>query len=425
MATKIGAAPYVGSLFESQNGITWTAEQSKDLMMVIDRCVFDVNATPTIPFVVTKGLPTRKSTTGDLKTYLNANNSPNFISQTGTDVESHAYNLTTTQFTPTGTNVLYTYNPTLKSTQAKVGANFVSPGKFGSPSYDDIYLSDGLGPRLLMANTTDSFILNVTLDTADSSVSPIISDDGLTLYNIQSLVNNLELSNTQIVLTNAGAGYTSGTPYANVTISAPDVAGGTQALAAANVANGVVQSVYITNPGSGYLQKPTISITGANTTPATATITSEFDAEGGNAMCKYFTKKVVMTPGNDSQDLRVFYSAYRPNTQYGPTAIYVFYKILNTSDLTAFEDNNWQLMTNVGDNKNVYSTTRNDLYEFEAAPGINNLADNKISYTSVNGVTYNSFIQFAFKIVITTPDKTTVPFVSELRALALPAGTGI
>jgi hypothetical protein len=412
-------------LFESQNGITWSADQTKDLMMVIDRCVFDVNANPTIPFVVTKGLPTRKSTTGDLKTYLNANNSPNFATQTGFDVESHAYNVTTTQFTPTGTSASYTYNPTLKSSQAKAGANFVSPGKFGSPAYDDIYLSDGLGPRLLMANTSDSFILNVTIDSTDNSVSPIIADDGLTLYNIQSIVNNLELSNTQIVLINGGAGYTSGTPYANVTISAPDVAGGTQALAAANVANGVVQSVYITNPGSGYLQKPTITITGANTTQATAAITSEFDPQGGNASCKYFTKKVVMTPGNDSQDLRVFYSAYRPNTQYGPTAIYVFYKILNNSDLSKFEDNGWQLMTNVGDNKNVYSTTRNDLYEFEAAPGINNMADNKISYTSVNGVTYNSFIQFAFKIVITTPDNTTVPFVSELRAMALPAGTGI
>ena len=423
--TKIGSAPYVGALFESQNGITWSADQTKDLMMVIDRCVFDVSATPTIPFVVPKNLPYRKSTTGDLKTYLNANNSSNFGTQAGVDVESHAYNLTTTEFSPTGTGVLYTYNPTLKSTQSKVGADFVAPGKFGSPTYDDIYLSDGLGPRLLMANTSDSFILNATLDTADNSVSPIISDDGLTLYNIQSLVNNLELSNTQIVLTSGGAGYNSPTPNANVTISAPDVSGGTQALAAANVVGGVVQSVYITNPGSGYLQKPTITITGANTTQANATITSEFDPQGGNAYCKYFTKKVAMTPGNDSQDLRVFYTAYRPNTQYGPTAIYVFYKILNNNDLSKFEDNGWQLMTTVGDNKNAYSSTREDLYEFEAAPGIYGAANNNISYTSVNGTTYNSFIQFAIKIVITTPDKTTVPFLSEIRAMALPSGTGI
>lgn len=428
--TKIGAAPYVGALFESQNGITWTADQTKDLMMVIDRCVFDVTANPTIPFVIPKGLPYRKSTTGDLKTYLNANNSSNFGTQAGSDVESHAYNLTTTEFAPTGTGVLYTYNPTLKSTQSKVGAEYVAPGKFGSPSYDDIYLTDGLGPRLLMANTSDSFILNATLDSVDNSVSPIISDDGLTLYNIQSIVNNLEISNTQIVLTNGGAGYNSPTPNANVTISAPDVSGGTQALAAANVANGVVQSVYITNPGSGYLKKPTITITGANTSApgyveATATITSEFDSNGGNAQCKYFTKKVVMTPGNDSQDLRVFYTAYRPNTQYGPTAIYVFYKILNNNDLSKFEDNGWQLMTTVGDNKNAYSSTRDDLYEFEAAPGISGAANNNISYTSVNGVTYNSFIQFAIKIVITTPDKTTVPFLSEIRAMALPSGTGI
>ena len=423
--TKIGAAPYVGSLFESQNGITWTADQSKSLMMIIDRCVFDIASTPTVPFIIPKNLPYRKTTTGDVKTFLNANNTSNFGTYAGKDVESHAYNITTTEFSPTTTGVIYTYNPTLKNGQIKAGADFVSPGKFGSPTYDDIYLSDGLGPRLLMANTNDSFILNAVLGSKDSSVSPVISDDGLTIYNIQSIVNNLELSNSQIVLTNAGAGYNSPTPNANVTISAPDISGGTQALAAANVVGGVIQSVYITNPGSGYLAKPTITITGANTTQATATITSEFDAYGGNAYCKYFTKKVVMTPGNDSQDLRVFYTAYRPNTQYGPTAIYVFYKILNSNDTSKFEDNGWQLMTTVGDNKNAYSTTRDDLYEYEAAPGIYGTANNNISYTSVNGTTYNSFIQFAIKVVITTPDKTTVPFLGELRAIALPSGTGL
>ena len=128
-----------------------------------------------------------------------------------------------------------------------------------------------------------------------------------------------------------------------------------------------------------------------------------------------------MAAGNDSQDLRVFYTAYRPNG----TNIYVFYRILNSNDATKFDDNGWQLMTTIGQNKNIYSTGRSDLYEFEAAPGLTGIADNYIKYTNINGQTYDSFIQFAIKVVLTTNDNTTVPFLTELRALALPSGTGI
>jgi hypothetical protein len=419
--TKIGNNPYVGSLFESQNGMTWNADQNKSLMMVIDRCVFSTT-TSTIPFLIPTKLPYRKGNIDNVKYFLDANSVPNFMNTyAAKDVEMDALNLTTTDFTPTNTGINYTYNATLKNGYNKVGDVYVTPGKFGSPTYDDIYLSDGLGERILLANTNNSFLLDATLNTSDNAVSPVISDDGLSLYNVQWQVNNLELSNSQIILLNGGSGYNTPSPNANVIISAPDVAGGTQAIAVANVANGVVTSITLTNPGSGYLNTPTISITGANSTPALVSVLSEMSPHGGNAQCKYFTKKVVLTPGNDSQDLRVYYTAYRPNN----TNIYVFYKLLNTNDTTKFDDNNWQLMTTIGDNKNAYSTTRDDLYEYEAAPGVNGAADNQISYTNLNGQTYNSFIQFAIKVVITTSDKTTVPFLTDLRALALPSGTGI
>lgn len=39
----VSSQPYLGSLFTSQNSSTWTAEQTKDLMFVLNRCVFDTN----------------------------------------------------------------------------------------------------------------------------------------------------------------------------------------------------------------------------------------------------------------------------------------------------------------------------------------------------------------------------------------------
>ena len=47
----ISQQPYGGVLFKSQNASTWTAEQNQDLKFIINRAVFDVSQTATVPFV--------------------------------------------------------------------------------------------------------------------------------------------------------------------------------------------------------------------------------------------------------------------------------------------------------------------------------------------------------------------------------------
>ena len=44
-----------------------------------------------------------------------------------------------------------------------------------------------------------------------------------------------------------------------------------------------------------------------------------------------------------------------------------------------------------------------------------------ISYTNIAGTSFTSFNKFAIKIVLTTTDKTAVPFLNDMRAIALPA----
>lgn len=415
---KLGNAPYVGALFESQNGITWTADQTKSLMLVIKRCKF-VTGSRNLDFVVPRNLPYRKGHT----TAITYNANPDIVPDTtgnfpASDVSACAFNITTTDFIPNKTYVNYTYNATLKSTGQKVGFIPVTPGKFGCPTSEDIYLSDGLGERLLIKQSDNSFILSATLSSQNDLLSPIISDDGLSVYTVEWKVNNLGLSNNQIIIVDDGAGYDSN---ARVMVSAPDLDGGTQAFANVKLFGGNVQSIFVTTAGSGYLNPPTITVTGPNTTQAIITTTSEYSPIGGNADCRYITKKVVLASGNDSQDLRVYYTAYRPTG----TDILVFYKLLSSGDESNFDDNSWQLMTTIGGNKTLFSKNRTDIYEFEAAPGIGNVANNSISYVSVNGKTYNSFIQFAIKIVLITNDRTTVPVLTSLRAIALPSGTGI
>jgi hypothetical protein len=421
--TKIGNVPYVGSMFESQNAMTWTADQGKALMFVLERCKFDITKTPKLPFVVPTNAPMRKLPNQDIQSYYNANTISNiFGSFTSKDILSDAYNITTTDFIPSNSTIKYSYKSTLndaiKTSTGEVG---VTPGKFGCPTYDDLYLNDGRGERILVANSNSSFTLYSTLSSSDDSISPILSDDGISLFNIRWNINNLELSNTSITVSNGGTGYSNAT---TVSISSPDDIYGTQAYASANITSGVITSINFINIGSGYQSNPIVTINDSTTRSGNANasviIHGETSQSGGNGISKYFTKKVVLSAGNDSGDLRVFYSAYRP---YG-TNISVYYKILNRNDTQTFEDSSWQLMTTIN-NSNTFSNTRDDIYEFEAAPGTGNAADNVISYTSIGNISYNSFSQFAIKIVLSTNDNTNIPFLTDIRAIALPSGTGM
>ena len=428
--TKIGGTPYIGSLFESQNGITWSADQTKQIMFVIDNCEFSTLAAPTIQYTVPKQVPMRKLINSDLEYFANnANNLTNLDGNYfGRDVRADAINLTVTDFTPTGTDLSYTYTPTLYSNYTTDSTKVVEPGRYATTMMDHIYFDDGKGPRVIDSNSASSFVLTASMTTTDKYVSPVISDDGTSVYVIKYSINDMSLANTDITVTsgntvNVTANYTS-TPPA-VTISAPTAIGGTQAYATANIVYNpattgyYVDKINVTTPGSGYIETPTITIaanTGGNS--ATAVVSGETSATGGNGFARYLTKPVVLSPDNVSGDLRVYYTAYKPLG----SQVYVYYKILNNNDTAQLNDQNWVLMTNVGESPNAFSLNREDIREYVAAPGVGGQANNQIAYTSTSGSTFTTFSQFAIKLVLSTSDTAKTPIVHDLRVLALPSG---
>jgi len=416
--TKISGAPYTGGLFTSQNAQTWTSDQNQSLMFVADRCVFDTSSSPTIQYVVPNKLPQRTLIDESINYYLNANNVSSLINSISmTDILIDAFNITTTDFLPSTTSIGYTYNSTL-ATGSAAGIRNINPGKFGTPTNDDIYLSDGQGERILLANSDTSFSLYSKLSSSDNSVSPMISDAGLSVYGIKWNINNGQLSNSVVTLISGGSGYTAGLTTA--TVSAPTGLGGVQAQAGVTIVGGVITSVYLTNNGSGYITTPTITITDSNGTPGTgasATITGETSKNGGNITAKYVSKKVVLEPTSDSGDMNVYLTAYRPVN----TDIHVYYKILNRNDTQKFDDSSWQIMTKIKNTGSLYSQTRDDKYEFVFAPGDSGVDQGYVTYTSENGQTYTSFSQFAIKVVMTSTDHTYVPVATDLRVVALPS----
>lgn len=410
--SKIQKSPYVGSFFESQNGITYTPDDTKDLMFTINRCVFNTASNPSIDFFVPQGAYYTKQIESNtaLNTTIVAN------------VQFDEFNTSTTHYVPTGTNIAYTYRTTIESDGSLTSAKNINPGEFGTPTDSNIKLNDFNGRRIINPNTNNSFYLTASFQTTDNRISPILADDGLRLYTVRNAINNLGLSNGVISVANTGEGYLSGSSgylsAPDITVSAPDIPGGQQAYVSANVLTGNIIAVYVTTEGSGYSTTPTISITAANTVQAVAVVTGETSSTGGNALCRYQTYPVTLAPDNDSGDLRVFFTAYRPVN----TDIHVYYKILSRNDNQVFEDGYWQKMTYVN-GFNKFSVFDDQLYEYEVAPGINNIANNFVSYTSTEtGITYNDFYKYAIKVVMTSSDPTFAPYLKDIRVIALPEG---
>jgi hypothetical protein len=182
--TKIGAAPYVGALFLSQNSQTWTADQNQSLMFTIERAKFDITKTPSIRMIVPKKMPQRTLVENQIDYFTNANTMVNAVGTTSdVDLLVDAFNLTTTDFVPSSTGINYTYSATLQNGTDTSEVN-INPGKYGTTMYEHIYLNDNKGQRIFKANSTTSFSMYAYLISTDDAVSPIISDAGTSVFTI-------------------------------------------------------------------------------------------------------------------------------------------------------------------------------------------------------------------------------------------------
>jgi hypothetical protein len=252
------------------------------------------------------------------------------------------------------------------------------------------------------------------MQSVSSAISPAIDISRVGIIAVENRINNLGLSNSGISILDAGTGYANSSDV-TVTISGGN---GSGATAVANVVQNTIDAIYITNSGSGYTETPTISISagsggGSN---ASAVYSGETSKSGGNAEAKYITRRVTLSDGFDSGDLRVYLTAYKPQG----TNILVYYKILSASDPELFDDKEWNLMSQIG-NENYFAINNNDYRELTFAPGSNGIPSNSVNYTLGN-TSFSSFRTFAIKIVMSSETKSIVPKVKDFRTIALPAG---
>ena len=375
-SAKISEQPYTGALFLSQNGSTWTADQTSDLMFSLHKKVY--------------------STASSGYSYFEVD-----MSQQSANALYDLMHVMSTDVVLANTSIDYQFISETTTGATHPFIDFV-------PNLD-YAMVDGYGRRSLNRTTGNTtFTMRTVLSTSNRDITPMIDKNRLNLLAIENKINNLGLQSTDFVITNPGSTYTTAT----VGITG---GGGTGAAATATVAGGQVTGITVTSPGSGYVVSPTITITGDGS-GATVVYNGEDKRSGGNAKARYITRKVQLADGFDAGDLRVYLTGYKPPQ----SEIYVYAKYLSSSDTQNFQDKSWIQLTQINAN-NFVSSDDTDYRELTYAPGSNGVESNKISYVGGNGTdTFTNYITFAVKVVFAGESTVDVPKIKDLRIIALP-----
>jgi hypothetical protein len=382
----IGTNPYIGTLYKSQNAMEYVPYLNEDMMFILNRCSFSTNQVVSFVF--------------DNESVQNINADKFRLLQ-------NSISPLTDEITTTNYKMITKFVDGTKETTYR---NIV-PQQVYSFGSDE---STIIGNRRRVVGDRGDVKISLDMSTTSNHISPIVSLESLYINVWENFVDNAAISASDFTIIDGGSGYTN----ANSII----ITSSTGINAVANVSvdsNGNVIGIYVTSGGSGYLDDFTISyprVGDAGTTVtanANIVLNSEFDSSSGPCDAKYITKPVILADGFDAGDLRVFLAG----NKQGNSEISVFYKVLNSSDPTAFKDRPYQKMVCMNPSP-AASKTAFDYTEYEYRPFA---TDNQILYTSASGVTYDNFKTFAIKIAMTSSDPTIVPKVKDLRIIALPA----
>ena len=388
---RVSEQPYVGSFFRSQNASTWTPYQNEDLMFRINRAVFNKS-----PVTLTFG--TEKLATEIAFDEIILNASELEFPRANID-----HKLKTTLLQTYGTETNFRNIDPNKPFWFAEASDTVTNGK----------------RRVIPASNTTALQTQVVIDTDDDTISPFFNAENYNILVSKNLISNGEIYATNITVTNPGHHANA----ANVVVTIGDsnlYANVTSAKATANVvlnASGNVTAINIINSGAGYVESPTITIgEHGRTDNATAVIVSEDSNYGGNALCRYITRKVTLADGFDSGDLRVTIRGIRPQG----THIVAYYKVQSAADSRNFTDIKWRRMYLEND---FNSPDLNTAIDFKFNPS-SDPRINKLSYQE-NNVEYpigGTFKHFAIKIVLLAECGCVAPTVRNLRVIALPEG---
>jgi hypothetical protein len=249
--------------------------------------------------------------------------------------------------------------------------------------------------RHIRSGVGSDLVFKCDLSTVDKNVSPVIDLSRMSTVLVDNIINNGELVDTDFVIQDYGVGYSSN---ATVTIT------GTNTSPASAFAEYVPSTgrikIVVTDGGSGYTGDVTAVIAGGGASiAATVVVNNEVKSNGGNAIARYITRKVTLAPGFESLDLKAYLLANIPSG----TSVKVFYKVAPLTS-TFFEREIW----------------REFVVESSGTPSESGYVEYKYKTVGDNALPSNDrFKTFAIKIVMYSTTGVKVPQLRDLRVIAL------
>ncbi len=293
-----------------------------------------------------------------------------------------------------------------------------------SKSIEKALLGNGRSSNARISMATTSNYLSPVIDLAKTQsiiVDNIINANTKAESAVSKLVLSLTTAaNGSINISDRLVGSNSG---ANLIVEAVD---GTSYIMSAN---GFFNSELVVAYNSDMSSKNTGN-------PVTATVTNIFNVrsvDSGKLLNKYISQPVVLSEGQDAEDIRVIITAYRPS----PTDIKIWFKPRHNEDPDTLDTLPW-IELEKSDNT-IYSSVvdRNDFKEFNYGIPARYLTGNNYAqsgsslsifeYTNTQGTKFTGYRSYQIKIgLLGGPENTTdpinsalVPRVADLRVIAL------
>ena len=390
---RISATPYAGVLFKSQNGSTWSADQTKDLKFNISRAVFNTGVANScifnnraIPVKALAGSPIITTSGSAVATIEHRNHGMTTGSSVTIAGAATVGGLTTGQ---------------LNATHTIAGVE------------QDRYTVTVTGSAATSSAQGGGVAVTATENKMFDSMYPIIEEMGLpgtsTTYGIK-LLKGKSLAGAESHYGGTPTSYTPFIPNENYFFDVPMMiaspinetnnnSGAKSAIMQAVMSSSTdflspvidLERVSLVNINNR-IDKPIASGSGGN---IVQNYLAETAAIGGSALVKYITKQI--TVDQNSQALRLMFAANRPSG----SEIEVYYRTQESSSDVDFNTLAWTAAT-----IDTAVSTTDDPTVFK---------DHEYTVDSISP----NFTTFQVKIVFKSDQSTRVPRIKDFRGIAL------
>jgi hypothetical protein len=378
--------PLAGSLFLSQDGMTWSAVQTDDLVFRMSKCVFGSDVEK--PVILNVSIPAEKKTSQEF------NYDVLFVDGEVLDFANTNVNYFYKTSEISGDSVVYTKDSSWNSYQ--LGSNVTLPAR-----------------KTLDIQDPTTLRIKCDMRTNNKDISPVIDLNRLSTVLVQNIVNNNTNSETATTTATISSVYATTDAVTITTSAAHGLSVGDDVYVYANtsiVVNGFVTiasigTTTVANDNFTYDRFDGGSVINDGAVPTPLPLTQAGAVtRNPQAISKYITRKVTLNSDFYSTDIKAYFLANIP----AECKVIPYYRVSSLSD-AILEDNDWIPMTF----DTVGSANSAGFAEYKyKAPYV-------VSSNTVALSTGEPFGTFSVKLVMLSSNSVKIPRIKDLRVLAL------